>query len=107
MGHCPRLTPFLRYWCTLCGVFPFYDLPPGGTLLPGEEGPGSYPNIPTDDMVSPGQLPVEGLVRECDDVTAESITGHGGWPDPEVVGTPAVVAMVGMDALPMRNSMDS
>ena len=28
---------------------------------------------------------------------------HGGWSDPEVVGTPAVVAMVGMDALPIRN----
>ena len=43
------------------------------------------------------------LVRECDDVTEESITVQGGWSDPEVVGTPAVVAMVGMDALPMRN----
>ena len=54
-----------------------------------------------DPMVA--QSPVEGLVRECDDVTDESITVHGGWSDPEVVGTPAVVAMVGMDALPIRN----
>ena len=28
---------------------------------------------------------------------------HSGWSDPEVVGTPAVAAMVGMDALPIRN----
>ena len=49
------------------------------------------------------QSPVEGLVWECDDVTEESITVHGDWSDPEVVGTPAVVAMVGMDALPIRN----
>ena len=46
---------------------------------------------------------MEGLVRECDDVTKGSITVHGGWSDPEVIGTPAVVAMVGMDALPVRN----
>ena len=98
------------------GVFPFSDPPPGGTLLPGEEGPGSGPSVPTDDLVSVAavplpavrdpmvaQSPVEGLVRECDDVTEENITVHGGWSDPEVVGTPAMVAMVGMDAMPIRN----
>ena len=45
---------------------------------------------------------MEGLVRECDDVREESITVYGGWSDPEVAKIPAVVAMVGMDALPMR-----
>ena len=54
-----------------------------------------------DPMVA--QSPVEGLVRECDDVTEESITVHSGWSDSEVVRTPAVVAMVGMDALQIRN----
>ena len=49
------------------------------------------------------QSPVEGLVRECDYVREESIV-HGGCSDPEVVKTPAVVAMVGIDALPMRNN---
>ena len=47
--------------------------------------------------------PVEGLVSDCDEVTEEGITVHGGWSDLDVVGTPAVVAMVGMDALSIRN----
>ena len=98
------------------GVFPSSDPQPGGTLLPGEEGPGVCPSVPTNDLVSVAavplpavrdpivaQSPVEGLVRECDDVSEECITVHGGWSDPEVVKPPAVVAMVGMDALPMRN----
>ena len=64
------------------GVFPFSDPPPGGTLLPGEEGPGSCPSAPTDDPVPVAAVPlpavrdpmvahslVEGLVRDCDDVT--------------------------------------
>ena len=142
MGRCPRLfltllgrmarmlqVALLAHFGTLSpsdsgsailvdpgGVFPFSDPPPGGTLLPGEEGPGLRPSVPTDDLVSVAAVPlpavrdpiialspVEGLVRECDDVTEESITVHDGWSDPEVSGTPAVVAMVGMDALPMRN----
>ena len=28
---------------------------------------------------------------------------HGGWSDPDVVRTPALVAMVGMNALPIGN----
>ena len=99
-------------------MFPSSDPEPGGMLLPGEEGPGLCPIVPTDDLVSvaavlpPGvrdpviaQSPVEGLVRECDDVREESVTVHGGWSDPEVAKTPAMVAMVGMDALPMRQLM--
>ena len=91
------------------GVFSLSDPQPWGTLLPGEEGPGLCPSFPTDDLVSVAaaplpavrdlivaQSPVEGLVRECDVVTEESINVHGGWSDPEVVGTPAVVAMVWM-----------
>ena len=46
---------------------------------------------------------MEGIVGECDVVTEENITVHGGWSDPDVDGTPAVVAMVGMDALLTRN----
>ena len=93
MGHCPRLTPVLRYWWTLVGcVFP--DPPPGGTLLLGE-GPGSCQCVPTNDLVSVAAVPlpaardpmvawspVKGLIRECDDVTEESITVHGGCWDP-------------------------
>ena len=91
-------------------------LGPGGMLLPGEDGPGLGPIVPTDGLVPVAAVPlpamsdpiiaqssVEGLVRECDDVRAESITVYGGWSGPEVAGTPAVVAMVGMDALPMGN----
>ena len=47
------------------------------------------------------QFPVEGLVGECGDVVEESITVHGGWSVPEVSKTPAVVAMVGFDVMPM------
>ena len=113
MGHCPRLTLVLRYWwtCDTGGALPFSGPPPGSMLLLGEEGPGS---VPTDDLVSVAavplpavrdlmfaQSPVEGLVRECEDVTEESITVYDGWSDLEVVRTPAVVAMLGMNALPM------
>ena len=49
------------------------------------------------------QSPVEGLYRDCAKVGEESITVHGGWSGPDVARTPAVVAMVGMDALPMGN----
>ena len=82
--------------------------PGGGTLLPGEGGPTSCPGVLTDDLVLVAAVPlpairdpmvasspVEVIVRE------KNITGHDGWSDPEVVGTPSVVAMVGRNALPM------
>ena len=97
-------------------MFLFSNPTPGGALLPGEEGPKSCPSVRTDDLVLGAavplpvvrdpmvtQSPVEGIVGECDVVTEENITVHGGWSDPDVVGTPAVVAMVGMNALPIRN----
>ena len=49
------------------------------------------------------QLPVEGLVGDCGDVVDENITVHGGWSVPEIAKTPAVVAMVGWDVMPMGN----
>ena len=92
--------------------------PPGDTLRPCEEGPTSCPSVLTDDLVlvvavplpavrdpMVTQSPVEEIVGECDVVTEEKITVHGGWSDPDVVGTPAVVVMVGMDALPIRNDV--
>ena len=45
----------------------------------------SFPAI-RDPMVT--QSPVEGIVGECDVVTKENIAVHGGWSDPDVVGTP-------------------
>ena len=91
-------------------------LGPGGTLLQGEDGPGLCPIVSTDDLLSvaavpltavrdpvSAQSPVERLVRDCDDVRDVGITVPSGWSGPEVAKTPAVVAMVGMDALPMRN----
>ena len=54
-----------------------------------------------DPMVTPS--PVEVIVGDCGVVTEENITGLDGWSDPDVVGTPAVVAMVGMNALPISN----
>ena len=47
--------------------------------------------------------PVEEMVGECDVVTEGNITVLGGGSDTEIVGTPAVVAMVGMNTLPIRN----
>ena len=44
-----------------------------------------------------------GAARDCAEVGEESITVDGGWFGPDVTKTPVVVAMVGMDALPMRN----
>ena len=89
-------------------------LGPVGTLLPGEDGTGLCPIVPTDEMLSvvavplPAvrdpvitQLPVEELVGECGDVVEESISVHSGWSGSEVAKTPAVVAMVGIDAMPM------
>ena len=83
-------------------------------FLPDEDGTGLCPIVPTDELLSVvviplpdvrdtviTQLPVEGLVGECSDVVEESITVHGGWSGPEVAKTPAVVAMVGIDAMPM------
>ena len=47
--------------------------------------------------------PVEEMVGECDVVTEGNIMVLGGGSDTEIVGTPAVVAMVGMNTLPIRN----
>ena len=56
------------------------------------------------DLSACGTLsPVEGLERDCAEVGEESITVHGGWSGPDVSRTPAMVAMVEMDALPMGN----
>ena len=46
-----------------------------------------------------------GLERDCAEVGEESVTVHGGWSDPDVARTPAVIAMVGMDTLPMGNDV--
>ena len=89
-------------------------LGPVGTLLPGEDGPGLCPigltfglwlvaavPLPAgrDPMIA--LSPVEGLEMDCAEVGEESITVHGGWSGPDVAKTPVVVAMVGMDTLPM------
>ena len=46
---------------------------------------------------------MEGLERDCAEAGEESITVRGGWSVPDVARTPAVVAMVGMDAGPTTN----
>ena len=93
------------------GVFPSANPPPGDMLLLCEGGPKSCSRVLTDDLVLVAavplpaiwdpmvtQSPVEGIVGACDVVTKENIMVHSGWSDPDVVGTPAVVAMVGMNA---------
>ena len=89
-------------------------LGPVGTLLPSEDGTGLFPIVPTGELLSvvavpfpserdPAltQLPAEGLVGKCTDVVYKSVTEHGGRSVPEVVATPAVVAMVGFDVMSM------
>ena len=93
------------------GVLPPSDSESVDPVTPGEDGQGLCPIVSTDDLLSVAAVPfptmrdpiVEGLVVDCDDVGEESITVHGGWSGPEVTKTPAVVAMVGMEAVPMRN----
>ena len=84
---------------------------PVRTLIPEEDGPGLCPIGLTLDLspavVVPLQagrhptitlLPVEGLERNCADIGEEIIAVHGGWSDPDVSRTPAVVATVGLIA---------
>ena len=72
-------------------MFPSSHPPPGDMLLPGEEGPKSCPSVLTDGLVLVAavplpavrdpmvtQSPVEGIVGECDVITEENITVHGG-----------------------------
>ena len=94
------------------------SLGPMGTLIPGEDGTGLVPIVLTDELLSvmtvpfPAerdhvitQLPVEGLVGKCRDVVYKNVTEHGGRSVPEVVETPAVVAMVGLDVKAMREDI--
>ena len=90
------------------------------TLLPGVDGPGLCPIVLTIGLL-PGAAvslpavwdpmialsPVEGLKRACAEVGEKSIAVHGGWSGPDVARTPAVVAIVEMDALPMGNGAPS
>ena len=64
----------------------------------GQDGTGS-----TDDQWRPVPLIAQLPVRAGDDVGEKGITVPGGWSGPEVAKTPAVVAMVGIDAFPRRN----
>ena len=95
------------------GVFPVSDPPSGGTLLLGEEGPKSCPGgltdhlglvaaVPLPAMRDPmaTQSPVEGNAMSSRKRTLRCTVS---WSDPDVVGAPAVVAMVGMNALPIKN----
>ena len=88
-------------------------LGPVETLFPGEHGPGLCPIGLTVGLLPVAAVPlpavrdpmialstVEGLERDCAEVGEESITVYGG---PDVAKTPAVVAMMGMGALPMRS----
>ena len=89
-------------------------LGPVETLLPGKNGPGLCPigltvgllpgaAVPLPAVRDPmiALSPVEGLERDCAEVGEESIAVHGGWSGPDIARTPAVVAMVEMDALPL------
>ena len=87
-----------------------------GPLLPGKDVPGLCPigltvvllrvtAVPLPAVRDPmiALSPVEGLERDCAEAGEESIAVHSGWYDLDVARTPAVVAMVGMDARPTTN----
>ena len=89
-------------------------LGPVGTLLPGEDGSGRCPIVPTGGLLSVVAVPLPAVryqaitqlpvkVGDCGDVVNQNITVHGGWSVPEVAVTPAVVAMVGCDVMPLGN----
>ena len=91
-------------------------LGPVETLLLGEHGPGLCPISLTVGLLPVAAVPlpavrdpmialslVDGLERDCAEVGEESVTVNGGWSDPDVARTSAVVAMVGIDALPLGN----
>ena len=43
-----------------------------------------------------------GTLALCDEIGGESMTIHGGWSGPDVAGTPAVVAALGLCRMRMR-----
>ena len=87
---------------------------PVGKSLPCDGGTGLFPIIPTGELSSveavpfPGkrdpaitQLPAEMLVGDCGDVVNRDVTGNSCWAVPGGIGEPAVVAMIGLDVMPM------
>ena len=100
---------------TLSSVFECTGLMgPVGTLLPCDDGTGLFLIVPTGELSSveavpfPGerdpvitQLPAEMLVGDCSDVVNRDVTGNSCRAVPGVIGNPAVVAMVGLDVMPM------
>ena len=112
LGHCPRLT-LLALW-TRRGCYPHLFLGPDGTVLPCDEEKGLFPIVPTGELSSveavpfPGerdpvitQLPTDMLVGDCGDIVNRDVTGNSCWGVPEGIGDPAVVAMIGLDVMPM------
>ena len=87
---------------------------PVGMVLPCDEEKGLFPIVPTGELSSveaisfPGerdpvitQLPTDMLVGDCGDIVNRGVTGNSCWAVPENIGNPAVVAMIGLDVMPM------
>ena len=45
------------------------------------------------------------LVGDCGDIVNRDVTGNSSWAVREGIGDPAVVAMIGLDAMPMREGI--
>ena len=87
---------------------------PVGTSLPCDGGTGLFPIVLTGELSSveavpfPGerdpvitQLPAEMLVGDCGDVLNRDVTGNSCWAVPGGIGEPTVLAMIGLDVMPM------
>ena len=71
---------------------------PSGTVLPGDEEKGLFPIVPNPVIT---QLPTDMLVRDCGDIVNRDVTGNSCWAVREGIGDPAVVDMIGLDAMSM------
>ena len=93
------------------------ELPPPmghvGTVLPCDEEKGLFPIVPTGELSSVKAVPfpdgrdpvitqlhTDMLVEDCSDIVSRDVIRNGCWAVPEEIGDPAVVAMIGLDAMP-------
>ena len=84
-----------------------------GTLLLYDGGPVLFPIVPTDELSSVEAVPFPGerhavitqllkfLVGDCGDVVNRDVPGNSCCAVPGGIGEPAVVAMIGLDVMPM------
>ena len=100
-GHCPCLTLTLLVLWARRGCCPhLFPIVPTGELSSVEAVP--FPGE-RDPVIT--QLPAERLVGDCGDVVNRDVTGNSCWAVPGGIGKPTVVAMIGLDVMPMEEGV--